>query len=123
MENERIKHLGQLGEMLANNDVIAGLSARAESANPWFVPRFVGYSLNAIANEMLAPAKLEKWLSAYSLHPVDKTIGLIFAGNIPLVGFHDFLCCYMAGCRMQIKLSSKDDALFPALLNKLFEID
>ena len=54
-----------------------------------------------------------KWLSEYDIKPVDKTIGLIFAGNIPLVGFHDFLCCYVTGCKMKIRLSGKDDELFP----------
>ncbi len=43
------------------------------------------------------------------------------AGNIPLVGFHDFLCVFLSGHRALLKLSSKDDVLLPFLLRKLTE--
>lgn len=50
-------------------------------------------------------------------------VGIIAAGNIPLVVFHDFICAAACGKRVYLKLSSKDNLLFPALLNKLFEIN
>ncbi len=55
-----------------------------------------------------------------SLHP-EKTIGLIMAGNIPLVGFHDWLCVFAAGYRAKVKLSDKDKRLLPLLVKKMGE--
>lgn len=95
----------------------------AEARNPWFTEAFVLRAIDSIVNEMLSPEKLNAWLSQYTLKPVNKTVALIFAGNVPLVGFHDFLCCYLADCNIKIKLSSKDEVLFPALLHELYEID
>ena len=51
-----------------------------------------------------------------------KTVGIVMAGNIPLVGFHDFLCVFLSGHRQRIKLSSKDDVLLATLI-KLLEIN
>ena len=50
-----------------------------------------------------------------------KNVGLVMAGNIPLVGFHDFLCVLVSGHRQTIKLSSKDDVLLKHLVSKLQE--
>lgn len=116
-----ITYLQQLSEKLtASADSIA---QKAFEKNPWFVPKFVEFSIHAIANDMLQPEKLKLWLAPYSLHESSKTIGLIAAGNIPLAGFHDFLCAYLLGCRMKIKLSSKDDALLPEIIRLLSDID
>jgi hypothetical protein len=75
---------------------------------------------------MLNREKLEPWLSCYQiteddLHP--KTIGIIMAGNLPLVGFHDFLCAYITGSGIKVKLSGKDEILFPYIYEKLLVID
>jgi hypothetical protein len=43
------------------------------------------------------------------------------AGNIPLVGFHDFLCVFVSGHKQMIKLSSKDDVLLKHLVTKMIE--
>ena len=43
------------------------------------------------------------------------------AGNIPLVGFHDFLCGFVSGHHVHIKLSEKDAVLLPHLVRKLAE--
>jgi hypothetical protein len=137
---KEIENLVELGRRLQSS---AQLEEKIESAqwkNPWFVPAFTHYAFNAIISDMLNEQKLSEWISrphpkplsegeglkaltAYPLKPIDKTIGLIFAGNVPLVGFHDFLCAYVCGCRMKIKLSSKDEELFPFVLNLLAEID
>ena len=74
------------------------------------------------------------WVSAYKINPIAgpaffpepmerKTVGLVLAGNIPLVGFHDILCVYVAGHRAQIKLSSKDEYVLPYLLKLLSKFD
>ena len=48
-----------------------------------------------------------------------KNIGIVMAGNIPLVGFHDFLCVFISGHNQTIKLSSKDNILLKHLVEKL----
>jgi len=118
-----IDNLVELGKLLSNSEELKEKTAFAEHLNPWFVPHFVQASFDAITKEMLREDKLNEWLKKYEPCNVNKTIGLIFAGNIPLVGFHDFLCCYVAGCSMKIKLSSKDDDLFRFVFESLCEID
>src|SRR5690606_31857833 len=46
-------------------------------------------------------------------------VGLVMAGNIPMVGFHDWLCCFVAGQKAVIKLSSKDKVLLKHILEKM----
>jgi hypothetical protein len=53
----------------------------------------------------------------------NKSIGLVLAGNIPAVGFHDIISVFLAGFKSLIKLSSKDNVIIPALIDKLIEID
>lgn len=120
---KKLDNLTQLRNRLNDPDISALPIQQAFHKNPWFIPDFTQTALNAIREEMLEEHQLTEWLKNYSLLPKDKTIGLIFAGNIPLVGFHDFLCCYLSGCSMKIKLSSKDEVLFPFLLEILKEID
>ena len=92
--------------------------------NGWFTEKQVKNSLGAWGNQLTSD-NLSKWLENYNLKHdnSDKVIGIIMAGNIPLVGFHDFVCCYVAGFKSKIKLSSDDDKLFPALLNVLNHFD
>lgn len=120
---QRIETLHALGRQLQQMPEIQTAIATAERYNPWFTPRFVSQSIQAIGQQMLHADKLNEWLRAYPMHEVPKTIGLVFAGNIPLVGFHDFLCAYVCGCNMVIKLSSKDEQLFPAVLQALGKAD
>ena len=69
--------------------------------------------------------KLENWIGNYNLNATEnpKKIGLIMAGNLPLVGFADWLSVFMSGNIALVKCSDKDNILFPALINKLNEID
>ena len=72
----------------------------------------------------LTADKLGSWLETYPFDKeTDKTVGLVLAGNIPLVGFHDILCVLTAGFNVQIKLASDDQKLTPHLLDKLQEIE
>lgn len=91
--------------------------------NAWFTPENVLDALSAIA-QWLYQDKLSQWISPYPLPGKGKdqrTIGIVMAGNLPLVGFHDFLAGFLSGHRMQIRLSSKDPDLLPLLCNYLFE--
>ncbi len=91
--------------------------------NPWFTTENVRMALQGIS-KLLNKDGLTKWTSAYELHPSSgKTIGLAMAGNIPLVGFHDFLSVLIAGHRVRAKLSSVDSILLPHLANKLISLE
>jgi len=96
---------------------------RAEIENPWFTKDNILFCLEYWA-ENLTQEKLSHWLSKYnfSKHKNDK-IGIIMAGNIPMVGFHDALCVLLAGFSAKIKLSTKDKILIPFLLNYWKELD
>ncbi len=89
---------------------------KSEQNNPWFTQEFQKFALRYWA-EHLTEEKLENWLRDYSFNSSSKTVGLVLAGNIPLVGFHDVLCVLLSGNKAQIKLSSKDPYLIPFLLD------
>lgn len=106
---------------------------RAYEKNAFFTPYMQRFAVRAIAEKFLNSEELNRFVSNYHLRfqaancgesaePSTK-VGIIAAGNIPLVVFHDFLCSVACGCNVIIKLSSKDNLLFPALLNLLFEIN
>ncbi|MDR6302157.1 acyl-CoA reductase [Mesonia maritima] len=87
--------------------------------NGWFTKENIYFSLEQWANA-LKKEKLENWLKSYSFSDKDpKTVAIIMAGNIPLVGFHDFLCVQLSGNKTLIKQSSNDKLLLPALLELL----
>jgi hypothetical protein len=76
---------------------------------------------------MLKPEVLRQWLAPYNLTPLSsrqvRTVGLVMAGNIPLVGFHDLLCVLAVGHRVMAKASSKDDRLIKKVAELLSDID
>jgi hypothetical protein len=88
--------------------------------NNWFTEENVKKSFAGLVS-MLNEDVLINWAKAYSLSPLGspKTVALIMAGNIPLVGFHDFLCVIFSGNKALIKLSSSDAVLLPALVRVL----
>ena len=95
---------------------------RASLINPWFTPEFIDMATGNIAKHFLDKQKLENWTSSYKIETVaPKKIGIVMAGNIPLVGFHDFLCVFMSGHKSIIKASSKDEVLIKHLTQKLIE--
>ena len=121
---ERIEHLARLGQVLQKPETLDEAIAIGASSNVWFVEEFVRNAINMICHEMLNEEALTKWVAEYNItHRIDKTIGIIMAGNIPLVGFHDFLCGYVCGCKIKLKLSGKDDRLLPYILQLLSDID
>src|SRR6202008_2366716 len=74
----------------------------------------------------LNKGNLEKWINSYNIPPVNscpKQVGIVMAGNIPLVGFHDLLCVFISGHTAVIKPSSKDEALITPLVKKMSEWD
>jgi hypothetical protein len=90
----------------------------ASNHNAWFKADEVNKALSSL-HEMLEPAALQQWFEQINVTDEPKTIGLILAGNIPMVGFHDVLCVLATGNKAMIKLSSSDNQLLPALLKQL----
>jgi hypothetical protein len=119
----RISILVELGEFMLSEDISwKDAKTRAFQHNAWFIPDFIDLSISQIAGRFLQRDLLEKWASEYQIPDREKTpkkIGLVMAGNIPLVGFHDFLCCFINGHNPVIKLSTRDSWLFPAILEFL----
>ncbi len=99
------------------------VAERAFFSNRWFTQEHIYQMLQSIRQQFLQEEKLHQWLSGYTIEDGSppKTVGLIMAGNIPLVGFHDLLCVLLSGHKALIKLSSKDNILLPWLLEKLFQ--
>ncbi len=88
--------------------------------NGWFTEESVRNSLLNLGN-WLTREQLINWTSSYSFTENPKVVAVIMAGNIPLVGFHDFLCVLISGNKIQCKLSSDDNKLLPLLSNYLIQ--
>lgn len=70
---------------------------------------------------MLVQHKLESFAAKNNVPETPKkikTVGVVMAGNIPVVGFHDMLCVFISGHKQRIKLSSKDPYLLKHLVEK-----
>ncbi|PHN06467.1 acyl-CoA reductase [Flavilitoribacter nigricans] len=124
--NERLDALVKLGESLRGEDEYReAVIHRTAFNNPWFTKENQRLALEAISTKMLDKEKLDQWLDRYEMHEPEniRSVGMVLAGNIPLVGFHDVLCVFVAGHHAVIKLSDKDPYLLPFLLKRLNEID
>ena len=120
-----INSFSSLGKQLTAPDAqLTAIINDEQYHNAWFTPESVLEAVKAIGS-MLNEADLEQWLSKYNLEndkPVKK-IGLILAGNIPLVGFHDVLSVLASGNHALIKASSQDARLIKQVLQRLVDID
>lgn len=123
----RIDLLVDLGEYILSGDPAwAETKEKASRENGWFIPEFVDLATKNIAQHFLSRPILEKWVSSYELRDNNhepKNIGIVMAGNIPLVGFHDFLCVFISGHKATIKTSSRDEPLIKHLVSKLSDWD
>lgn len=124
--SERIAVLHKLGEHLQGPDeYLEAVMARSQYHNGWFTLENQQASVNAIATQFLDKEKLKFWTSKYSFAEKTelKTIGIVLAGNLPLVGFHDVLAVFVSGHKALVKLSDKDKYLLPYLLKLLERFD
>lgn len=104
-------------------DAFLDLIELSQSHNGWYTPEQVYFAIRSWA-EALTPENLDRWLSRYDLKNVKpKTVGLILAGNIPLVGFHDFLSVLICGHKALVKTSSNDQHLLPFLAKYLIAVE
>jgi len=123
---ERIDLMVRLGNYLGENtDQWQQVKQLAFEKNKWFTEEFIDLATLNITAQFLGRQALEKWVTHYHLdnNIRPKTIGIVMAGNIPLVGFHDFLSVFISGHRQDIKLSEKDNILAAHLVEKLTEWD
>ncbi len=101
------------------------LAANLYLSNAWFSPDQVELALQGLVR-LLDEDALRGWLESYKSSldkPSAATIGVVMAGNLPAVGFHDFLCVLLSGRKITAKLSSDDRLLLPALAAMLVAIE
>lgn len=124
----QIQGLAKLGEFIQNyldrgetlsseQTALEEVLSTTTAENSWFTKESLTQSLSQWASELNEPV-IKKWLSSYKTASKPSRVGLILAGNIPLVGFHDVICVVLSGHLPLIKLSSKDKRLIPFLLTK-----
>ncbi|MFC4872705.1 acyl-CoA reductase [Negadavirga shengliensis] len=121
---ERLSAFISLGEEINGIDKqsLEPLLVRIENNNSWFREEQSKKALKGIAH-YLSKEQLENWLNQYDTGlSKAKHVGIIMAGNIPGVGFHDLLCVLMAGHIAHVKLSSTDIVLIPFLMDLLVSI-
>ncbi len=93
--------------------------------NAWFTAGNISFALNEWKDALTAES-LSAWLNVYQaeMHLNNpKRVAVIMAGNIPLVGFHDFICTLLSGHTFIGKLSSDDKILLPAIAELLCSIE
>ena len=122
----RINLMSRLGEYMRSDEpdwVLAKEKAYLE--NGWFIPAFTDLAATHISRNYLDKPLLEEWAARYDIkeNNIPRSVGIVMAGNIPLVGFHDLLAVFISGNKAVIKPSSKDSALLKQLVAKLTEWD
>ena len=123
---ERISLFSSLGNLISDKDnpSINTSFHRIKTSNPWFSKENISLSLSSIS-KMLTEEALIDWTSKYDFKSTlnEKKVFIIMAGNLPLVGFHDFLSVLISGNVAVVKLSSKDNILPRILIELMISID
>ncbi|MBS1747515.1 MAG: acyl-CoA reductase [Bacteroidetes bacterium] len=123
--SERIQLMVKLGEYFStDNETLDNIKHKATLQNAWFSREFIDLALKNIIEKFLQKHLLQDWVNQYTIENVPVTqrkTGIVMAGNIPLVGFHDLLSVFISGHKAVIKASSKDDVLIKHAVEKLNE--
>ncbi len=91
--------------------------------NGWFTKENVLFAVEEWSKALTAE-NLDIWTIPYNLHQKTiKTVGIVMAGNIPMVGFHDFISVLISGHKVLVKQSSNDQRLLPVIAEYLKSID
>jgi hypothetical protein len=110
--------LAEASDQIINDESIERFNStiiHSKNLNPWFTEENIQKSLDGFAF-MLRPEAVSQWLNSYELTPKEsKRIGLVLAGNLPMVGFHDILTVLVSGHHPVVKLSSQDRLLLPSI--------
>jgi len=113
------------GNSVSHTHTLNQLIIKTYKENPWFDKRHIKFALKQTALN-LKREKINNWLKPYDLHKLDLSIShevaVIMAGNIPLVGFHDFLCVLLSGYNVLIKTSAQDSVLIKYVSKELCKI-
>jgi hypothetical protein len=124
--NNRLHDFEKLGCLLLEQSESKSEAIQlAYAENSWFTPENSAKAIEAIANQYLNRSKLETFAVGYDIDQLTspKQVGIISAGNIPLVGFHDILCTLLCGHQAFVKMSSKDSVLMNFILDSLKSIN
>lgn len=123
----RIGAFAEAGRRIRNfsaDPLLSEAVRSAEAENPWFTAEHLRHALLAWG-DLLEERRLTEWLTPYRKRLEEphtpKTVGVVMAGNIPMVGFHDMLCVLLSGNRLLARLSSQDRQLLPAIATILKE--
>lgn len=122
---QRIDAFVKLGQFFEQATTVADhpVFYKAYTQNPWFTIAHTIQSVKAWSDN-LRESKLLEWLSQYNIAEKEpKTIAIIMAGNIPLVGFHDLLCVLITGNKALVKLSEDDTTLMKWVITELIRIE
>ncbi|WP_126970677.1 acyl-CoA reductase [Gynurincola endophyticus] len=122
---QRIELLFRLRNYISGGDESLQVAKnQAYLKNNWFIPAFIDISVQNIADGYLQEEDLLAWVKKYDIpaeNYAPKRVGIVMAGNIPLVGFHDLLCVFLTGNIAAIKLSGKDEVLIRHFIEKMIE--
>ena len=125
LEN-RIEAFAGLGKLIRNlsSEEREALFRRAHSENGWFTETSMQSALEGLSR-LLDVAEMQQWLSRYtfSRNITAKKVGILMAGNIPAVGFHDLMCVLLSGNSAVIKLSASDSFFTKWLIAKLVSLE
>ncbi len=113
-----IPGLERLGQQLRQNELPSELLQKALALNPWFSTWYIKRALSGII-DWLEAKNLASFLGNYpAALPIQRRVGIIAAGNIPFVGFHDVMMAVLAGHEIQVKCSHQDKVLLPWLVSQ-----
>lgn len=124
--NQRINAFVNLGEYLkdpTHSIELEEIKAAARNTNSWFVPDNSQLALDSITDTFLQASALGEFLNQYPETGVSKKIGVVMAGNVPAVGFHDALSVILSGHHLLAKLSKDDTPLMHFLLSTLIKVE
>ena len=124
--SERIEAFSMLGTLISDLEPEEKfeLFRRANNQNSWFTENSMDSALKGLSR-LLEAEKLDTWLSGYQIREIDQPqkVGILMAGNIPGVGFHDLMCVVLSGHIAIAKLSSADSYFSNWLIQKLIEVE
>jgi len=123
--NQRTEIFAALGNRIDNitDHEFYELARRAQNENNWFTEQSVKKAFKGIGH-LLKKNSLQNWIENYELEPITpKVVGVVMAGNIPAVGFHDLLSVVISGHHLAIKASSNDEVLLKWIVQELIELE
>lgn len=130
-KDDRINAFKKLGDFLSNYTLEIDSNSshpfeveiqRSQIYNKWFTKSNVRSAISGVCY-MLSQQSLNEWMKDYKEPSQPKTVAVIMAGNIPIVGFHDFLSVLICGHSIKVKLSKDDNKLFPLIVAELININ